>query len=190
MPATVYSITHRATGREYIGVTSRPVEQRWREHLADARVGRGSFLHRAIRKHGSEDFDFRVRASLPTIEEAWLAERILVAFENPAFNLTNGGEGTPGWSHTESTRAKISAALKASDALKAANRAAGLRKRGRKLSEAHRQALKQAHVGFTGRTHSPEARAKLSARSISPETRQRMSEAAAKREAARRLRCR
>jgi group I intron endonuclease len=163
MPCSVYSITHRATGREYIGVTSRKPGDRWARHCLDAAKGRGHRLHRALRKYGRDAFAFKIEAELPTQQEAWLAERIAVALRCPAFNLTRGGEGTPGWTHSAETRAKMSASLRASEKLKTANARSVAAKTGVPLTPEHRTALKAAHVGFTGRTHGEAAKEKLKA---------------------------
>lgn len=129
--------------------------------MSDARAGRGHVLHRALRKYGHAAFDWKVKAELPTLQEAQIAERILVAALQPAFNLTAGGDGTAGYSHSPETRAKISAALRASPRLKAANARIAASKRGSKMSESQRAALRE---GWKHRPPMTEAtRAKLSA---------------------------
>lgn len=107
--AFLYSITHRETGREYIGVTSRSVKLRWYEHQYQAQRGRKTYIASALRKHGVDAFDFRVEAQLPTHAESLIAERIAVALRRPAFNLTVGGDGTSGYTHTAETRSKLRA---------------------------------------------------------------------------------
>ncbi len=113
--AVVYSITHRESGREYIGVTSKKPRVRWRQHVAHARAGRSLTMPvvRALAKHGAEAFEFKVEAELPTFEEAKLAEMIAIATRRPAFNATAGGDGIRGLKHRQDTRAKMSAIAKA-----------------------------------------------------------------------------
>lgn len=54
---TVYMITHKPTGRRYIGVTVRWVMQRWWEHL---KAESGSPLHKLIKSEGIENFTFEI----------------------------------------------------------------------------------------------------------------------------------
>jgi group I intron endonuclease len=152
MLSSVYKVVQKSTGREYVGITSRPPLVRWKEHLYDAQRAR-SFLHNAIRKHGEADFEFKVVAELPTFEEAKIAEQILIALERPAFNLTAGGDGTRGYLRSEETRQKLAAG-----------------RRGKKHSDETRQKISEAvsaallgNQRAKGVKHSAETRAKLSA---------------------------
>jgi hypothetical protein len=81
---TVYCHTHIATGKRYIGITSRTVERRWAQHICQAKSSRGGRWHfpNAIRKYGPEAFE-------PSILE-W-------DLRNPekGFNLAEGGEHKP-----------------------------------------------------------------------------------------------
>lgn len=160
--AEVYSITHIATGREYVGFTSKTVSQRWRAHRAAATAGKQTHFARALRKYGPDAFDIKLEAVLPTNAEAKLAERILIALRAPAFNMTSGGDGTPGhevsaeararmgyWSgktRSLASRAKVSASLT-----------------GRQVSEATRAKLSAKHAGRVMHPQTPEVRAKISA---------------------------
>lgn len=108
MTATVYTITHRDSGRQYVGQTGKPVTQRWSGHISSAErrpVGPITF---AIRKHGSRAFDFQVLATLPTAAEAKIAERLAIACMRPAFNATAGGDGTHGMRHKPETLKRFS----------------------------------------------------------------------------------
>lgn len=103
--SVLYRITNRVDGKRYIGVAV-CAQKRWREHRHRARSGGGFKLHAAMRKHGIENFEMQVIATLPTDEEAKIAERIAIAIETPEYNLTAGGEGVRA---TPEVRAKISA---------------------------------------------------------------------------------
>ena len=142
MTAHVYSLTHRETGRQYIGMTERGVHVRVLEHVGDARCGSRTHLHRALRKYGRDAFDVRVEAELPTADEAKIAEMIAIATQRPAFNLTRGGDGT----------------------------------RGRKVSDAERQAMRERALALT-----PEQREQMAVprrgRVVSEQTRARISAA-------------
>lgn len=174
--AAVYSITHAETERQYIGVTSRCVETRWNEHRFEARRQRhGTHFYRALRKYGPEAFDFKVEATLPTFDEAKIAERILIAMLNPAFNITAGGDGMLGYRHTAESRARMSAArkgkqpttlgLKASPETRAKMSASAT---GKPKSAEWRAKIAAGNLrawseGKRSRTASPETRAKMSA---------------------------
>ncbi len=179
MCCTVYSITHRATGREYIGITSLPVRRRWRCHLSAANCGKPQPIARALAKHGAAAFDFRVEAEVATLKQAREAEVVAIAQRRPAFNLTAGGEGTRGWKPTAETRRRI-ADTKRGNVMPAEIRAKiSAANRGRTLSEVTRSRMSAA---FKTRTHGEGARAKMSAAHkaglATPEARARMSEAA------------
>jgi group I intron endonuclease len=182
--ADVYSITHAETGRQYVGVTSRHVKSRWAEHVSVARKQRRStHFYRALRKYGSGAFDFKVEAALPTFDEAKIAERILIAIRQPAFNSSAGGDGAVGHRHSVEARARMSAAHKGRQPVL-----------GRKASAETRAKMSAA---ASGKTKSAEWRAKIAegnrrtwsegkrSRTASPETRAKMSAAHKARVAAR-----
>lgn len=103
--AFLYEVVHRASGRSYVGVTRQRPEQRWAAHRADARRGAPTRFARALAKYGREAFDWSVIAWCASIEIALEAEREEIARRRPAFNLTDGGEGT--LNPSEETRAKM-----------------------------------------------------------------------------------
>lgn len=93
-----YLITCLVTGKCYIGITSRDLDQRWSEHLYDARSGRTAMLiSRAIAKHGAENFKIEVIVCARSWPDICAAESILIeqhATKSPrGYNLSNGGEG-------------------------------------------------------------------------------------------------
>lgn len=205
MTAYVYQIVHVSTGREYVGVTSQAPEQRWAEHRSRAKARYNRHLYNSLRKHGADAFAFKVIATLPTFDEAKIAERIAIAIRKPVYNLTVGGEGTVGFKfspeqlarlsvahvglkQTDESRAKRSESLKrayaegrrkvadgARLALTAWNRAGA----GKRLSAEHCAKLSAAG---RGRKRPPEAIAKTAAglrgRQVSAETRAKISAAA------------
>lgn len=109
--AYVYIVTHRDTGRSYVGQTRKHPKERWATHRAHARKGSKLPFHAALRKYGVEAFDWRVAWAGP--ENLLNAvERLLIA-ESGDFNCTDGGDGTAGWAHRDETKAKISESAKA-----------------------------------------------------------------------------
>lgn len=133
------------SGRSYVGFSSRGVAKRWSRHIQDARTGSNTALHRAIRRYGAGAFRVRVIERMSTVagthraEQLWIRE---LGTRTTGYNLTDGGEGTPGRvgpmrgrNHSAETRAKISAALQGNPPTR----------------------------GMTGRTHAPETIAKMRA---------------------------
>lgn len=124
---SVYVITHKATGREYIGITTRRPEQRWSQHRCYARKGVDTVIGRALRKYGPDAFAWDVVAECLDLRAAKDAEVWLIAERRPAFNCTSGGDGGQdpaphvrqkmrakalGRVRSEETRARMSAAKK------------------------------------------------------------------------------
>lgn len=104
---TVYLHINKTNGKIYVGITSQPVEERWRE-------GKGYkhcvLFNRAIQKYGWDGFEHEIFASKLTKEEAENMEKILIAnlqTQNPAFgyNISEGGNAPK---QTEGTKRKIS----------------------------------------------------------------------------------
>lgn len=165
MAVSVYMVTRRDTGDQYVGVTNRPAA-RWREHTSMASRGSRTRFHNALRKYGREAFTFRTVARLPTMQEALIAERILITLSHPRYNLTAGGEGAPGMKHTDVAKAKMSAArVGKTNCLGFKHTAETRRKmseaaRGKPKSAEHRAKIGAAH---TGMKRSPGARVRMSA---------------------------
>ena len=183
MYGVVYKITNTRNGKPYVGQTTRPIKERFREH---ARC-RKSLIGKAIRKYGAENFTFEVLEECENAEQLnereifWIAE--LNCKSPNGYNISDGGEGHMGWTHTPEACAKISATNRGeknpfygkhhTDETKAKMSAA---KCGRKLSPETRAKISAAKCG---RKFSPETRAKISAansgRKLSPETRAKIS---------------
>lgn len=158
---SVYEINNTVDAKAYIGVAAN-LQARLRVHRHHVRAGSGFKLHAAVRKHGAENFRVRTRAVLPGAEEAFIAERILIALERPEYNLTEGGEGmraTPeirakistkstGRKHTDEARVKIREARALQTNVKCGP-----------FDAAHRDKIRKAN---TGKTQSAESRAKKS----------------------------
>ena len=96
------------SGKSYIGQTTRPFKERWRQHLTKTNEG-GFAIHGALRKYGPENFIVQelskatTKEQLDNLEKVWI---ILLQSATPeyGYNMTWGGEGG---SHTEETREKL-----------------------------------------------------------------------------------
>jgi group I intron endonuclease len=114
----IYAVKNCVTDHIYIGQTKRTLKKRWDRHKQDARSGSEVPLHRAIRKHGVENFTIEELCSVPVewldaVEAGFI--HLLGTFGN-GYNATPGGEGTGSGSDSplfgkprpESVRKKIS----------------------------------------------------------------------------------
>lgn len=112
----VYRITHRESGKQYIGQTKHALKIRWRKHLYDVKYGSRTYLHSAIRKHGPDAFDIEVLDRCETAAEAKTREIELIAelrtFAKRGYNLTIGGDGVVGHSPSADQRRAMSEATK------------------------------------------------------------------------------
>jgi group I intron endonuclease len=164
----VYQAKNLVNGHTYIGYTGRGLKQREAQHrqTANGRGAPGHYLHNAIRKYGQENFVFEVLFDFLDDEELAKAyECEAIAKYKPEYNISYGGEGG---TLPEETRKKI-----------------GDANRGRKMPPSHHD----KRVAFlTGRKHTDETRAKMSAaqkghpsnlrgRAVAEETRQKISAA-------------
>lgn len=117
MTWSIYKITG-PSGRAYVGLTRNSVAARWRTHLRAAASGSELALHRAIRKHGSENFRIDVLTECESEREAKTCERALISAHatfhttGTGYNLTNGGDGNWGWRPSAETKRKIGAKSK------------------------------------------------------------------------------
>lgn len=94
----IYAVTHKVTGKQYIGLTIQSLDRRWRYHQEQAAAGHikdPSSLHAPIREFGADAFDLTVidrgrsKADLEAKERTWIATRNTVAPNG--YNLDAGG---------------------------------------------------------------------------------------------------
>ena len=145
----VYKITNIVNGKSYIGVSIHdPEYHRIRKHL----IGHGSQeLAKDINKYRCDVFTYEILEEgvfpelLPDLEKAYIAK--IGTFAPNGYNLTRGGGGTSGLSHSEKSRKKMSDSHQ-----------------GKKLSDEHRKnistALKDKKPSNFETLHSKESREK------------------------------
>jgi group I intron endonuclease len=161
----VYLATNRVNGKQYVGKTLKTLSCRRVVHECHSRRESNHYFHCALRKYGHENFDWLVLVTSDNANELSSLERTFINSLNTrapnGYNLTTGGDGTPGWHHSAETRAK--------------QRAARL---GTHPTADTRLRLTAAHVG---KQPSPETKRKISAAQTgkrrSAETRARMATA-------------
>jgi len=93
-PGIIYKITHRESGKAYIGQTVRGLNTRWNEHREDAQKGSYLYFHRALYNYGPASFDAEVLAEydakwLDYLEKTYIL--IYNTFGEGGYNLTPGG---------------------------------------------------------------------------------------------------
>lgn len=94
----VYLALCRATGKAYVGCTSRSLPQRRDEHVAAAANGSPYKFHQALRSQGFSSFTWSVLATCASAAEMYVLERQYVAKYNSyrsGYNSTPGGAGSP-----------------------------------------------------------------------------------------------
>lgn len=96
MEYTIYLIENEVNGKKYVGMTCQSLDRRMSCHLSAARTGLDYARHRAIRKHGEENFSIRPLDEAKTEEEACQLEREWIerldTYEGRGYNESAGGE--------------------------------------------------------------------------------------------------
>lgn len=138
-----YRITNQVNGKIYIGKAT-DIRKRWNQHkTASNRQDPNDFsiLHRAMLKHGFDKFIIEQLSEHETEAESLAQEMQLIeAYQSRnrdiGYNLTEGGEGSSGYKHTNVAKQKMS------------------------------EIKKMAYIGegnpFYGKTHSTDTRALIS----------------------------
>lgn len=178
----IYLITNTVNGKQYVGQTVNFVK-RWTTHQRESAGDSDLPLHRAVRKHGVDNFSFEIyQKDIPAeyLDDCEIAVIRHLGTFGKGYNATGGGDGTRGRvgelnplfgkrgelchnfgrTASEETRAKQSAAKKGKPSLN----------QGKPISDA--QKIKQSvsmkgklagekHPMF-GKKHTPEAIEKIS----------------------------
>ena len=104
----IYKITNGLNGKVYIGKTTQPIEERWKDHIRRMKKGYHWHLSNAIRLNGSANFKIECieivpKEQLNEREIFWIAH-LNSMNSNIGYNQTFGGEGM---SPTEEIRRKL-----------------------------------------------------------------------------------
>jgi group I intron endonuclease len=113
----VYSIKNKTNGKEYIGLTTRELDVRWKQHIYESNKD-GSWEYKtplglAIKKYGAENFTVSILERYETVDSMKVGETDHIKQRNShvscgGYNVTMGGDGRIGAKHSDETRAKIS----------------------------------------------------------------------------------
>ncbi|MBE3094213.1 MAG: hypothetical protein IMZ52_04210, partial [Actinobacteria bacterium] len=105
----IYCIERIETGQRYIGKGKNLIQEMWRGHAGC------TYIYRAIKKHGDDAF-IRYVVEYCEIGELDYWEKYYIREWNTkvpnGYNLTDGGEGTLGYNHTEKSKKQMSFAKK------------------------------------------------------------------------------
>lgn len=177
-PISVYLVTCSVSGKQYVGISYRAADRRWKEHVKAASVTAKSLLSRAIAKYGPDAFVMMVIYEAVDEREACAVERAMIAqYDTLAprgYNLSTGGEGSVGRRVSKIGRANLSAAVKAQWLDPDFRERMLVAFQDRTIPESHVEHLRQLAAGQKGETRSAEFGAKVSAglkgHSVSDET--------------------
>jgi predicted GIY-YIG superfamily endonuclease len=91
----VYSITNLVNGKQYIGITTTSLEERWQSHL-DTPLKKRHLLHQSITEFGKENFAIEVLERASSLKELRVKEQEWIQKLNTrqpnGYNITKGGE--------------------------------------------------------------------------------------------------
>lgn len=108
----VYKIINNINGNFYIGKTNRELEKRFSEHVRDSKNGKNwCLLHKAMRKHGTENFTIHLLKICENNDDLNLFEDKFINEFKPKYNSAPGGQGgalRKGAVLSEETKEKIS----------------------------------------------------------------------------------
>ena len=162
--AELYCLTS-PSGKQYIGI-AKNAKLRWGNHKSYANSGTDTYLYRAMRHHGFNSFEKKVLVIGEFDYVKYLEPLAIRSFctKSPfGYNLTDGGDGTTGYKHTEQHKkeqsirtAKRMESPEAREILRQANI-------GRKQSaEINKKKGRPGFAPMLGKKHSEAARAKIS----------------------------
>lgn len=141
---TVYVHINKTNGKRYVGITSKAKpEHRWE---SGSGYVENPHLHAAIEKYGWDGFDHIILFSGVDEKTAKETERNLIRdwqTQNRlyGYNMTSGGDGTPGYHPSEETRAKLSFARRKENLSDETLRRRSEGLRGRKFSDEHKKKI-------------------------------------------------
>jgi len=162
----IYKVTNLINEKVYIGQTILKFKRRKQIH---ENCKQGWYFNRAIRKYGKNNFEWGILEHCDSKEELDEMEFHYIkqynTFGKNGYNLTYGGDGVIGYKHSEENKKKISNSNKGriisietrermSEAQK--NRSVisdetrmkmSLNRKGKKLTEEHKEKIRQAHIG-------------------------------------------
>ena len=166
---TLYKHTCTTNGKSYVGLTSKSLEARWKEHLHQASQHSEYAFHRAISKYGVDAWTHEILETQDDPIAANDAEIRLIAehktfiYDHPdlGYNMTKGGQGNLGlkFSHSDDVKQRISDAGKGRVLSGETRHNISLANTGKVRTDEQRQRISESHKGYEA---SEETKLKLS----------------------------
>lgn len=169
MANDVYLITNIVNGKKYVGISRNGYQVRFHQHLLESHTKyHNSILHKAIAKYGDDKFVVEpIETDVPDDqikekEKYYIKLYDTFYLNKHGYNMTEGGDGMSGYSHTKHTRAQISATLTGHKFPESRNKKIQQAMIGREYKEEWKRALSESRKGrfggcnnsFYGKTHS------------------------------------
>jgi group I intron endonuclease len=127
----VYQIINKVNQKTYVGKTKRKLSVRFSQHKHQAfKQNKQTYLHRAIRKYGIENFELKILEKIVDINLLNEKEKYWIQKISPEYNMTEGGEGVLGYKFSKELKKYLSDI-----------------KKGIKFSEEHRRNLSICNKG-------------------------------------------
>lgn len=178
---SIYKITNLINLKCYIGFTSKKNPMyRWSSHVSCAKneTAKRTYIQRAIRKHGKDNFEFQViyqskdfDHTLNVMEPFFILQ--LSTLKPSGYNVSVGGDKTTiGIKHSEETKQKVMQSRlgrKHSEETKIKMSASAIQS----WTEERREKARNTRLGYKV---SEETKRKLRGREVTQKTRQKMSE--------------
>ena len=181
----IYLRTNKINGKKYVGqATNLKVRQRDWNCLTQPYAG--TAINAARAKYGLDAFDFEILKECDDDELDYWEKYYIKELNTKApygYNLTDGGEGMTGYTHSEETRKKISKAKKGKKQSEVTKKKRSEALKGIKSSEETKKKMSEAQKGeknnMYGKHHTDEAKKKMSekqkGRKLSEETKDKIS---------------
>jgi len=158
----IYVLTNKINGKQYVGQTIRPFNNRLQEHLYMANKEKPkTIITKAIKKYGIDSFNTEthdvMNCCLSDVEKVMI--KTLNTKAPNGYNITDGGEGTYGFHHTEESKKKMSISKSGINCSKETRKKLAKASRGKVMLE---ETKRKISIAVSGDNCSKEVRAKMS----------------------------
>jgi group I intron endonuclease len=147
----IYKVTNTINSKVYIGQTIQSLESRRIDHISMANNNSTTHFHKAIRKYGLENFEWEILCQCESKYEMDDMEfHYIKQFDSISggYNMTLGGEGSPGRKHTKKSILKISESKKGTPCPEHVKKLTSKRFKGIKKSKEHVSKVVKAKSKF------------------------------------------
>ena len=109
MECNIYKITNKENKKSYVGCTIKSIGDRFREHVSRCKKTQTKFCS-ALKKYGQDGFILEQIDSCDNTTRMYELEKFYIKeynTYNKGYNLTYGGEGCIGYTHSDETIQKL-----------------------------------------------------------------------------------